>query len=79
MKKFKVGQKYEWTDWFTGGSFFYTVEKIEGDKITLSYVNYEIDGTFTSNKNFTIITDGNGNERVLMCEYHGHKGYINAL
>ena len=33
MKKFKEGQKYEWTDWFTGGSFFYTVEKIEGVKL----------------------------------------------
>ena len=55
------------------------LEKIESDKITLSYINYEADGTFTSNKTLTIITDENGNERIMMCEYHGHKGYINAL
>lgn len=79
MKKFKVGQKYEWTDWFTGGSLFYTVEKIEGDEITLSYVDYEIDGTFTNNVTYKITTDDNGNESILKCEYHGHKGYINAL
>lgn len=78
MKKFIIGQRYEWTDWFTGGKYFYTVEKIEGDEITLSYIDHEVDGIFTSDQTFKILTDDDGNERILMCEYHGHKGYIKA-
>lgn len=77
-KKFCIGQTYEWTDWFTGGTTYFVVKSIENNMITMSAVRHELDGVHTQDNLFTIETDENGNERILMTEYAGQKGYIYA-
>lgn len=77
-KKFCIGQTYEWTDWFTGGTTRFVVKNIENTTIIMSTVKYELDGVHTQEESFTIETDENGNERFLITEYRGNKGYIYA-
>lgn len=76
--KFKVGQKYIWTSWFTGGTMYYTVSSRTENYITLSCINEEVDGTHKRTETYEIETDENGNERILIVEYKGEKGYIYA-
>lgn len=76
--KFEIGQKYEWTDWFTGGQKNLTVSKRSANSVTFKYVVWEADGIWENEEEFEIITDDNGNEMILMCEYHGKKGYVYA-
>ena len=77
-KVFRVGQKYNRTDWFTGGTTLFVVDKIENATITMTSVRYELDGVHQQTESFPIETDENGNERILVTEYAGEKGYIFA-
>ena len=78
MKKFKVGQGYVWTDWFSGGRTHYTVSSREGNKLVLSCIACELDGVHERTETFDILMDEEGNERVLMCEYRDHRGFLFA-
>jgi hypothetical protein len=77
-KTFKVNQKYFWESWFTGGTMFYTVSSRTENKVALSCVDYEADGIHKRTEVYDIETDENGNERILIVEYKGEKGYIYA-
>lgn len=77
-KVFRIGQNYSRTDWFTGGTTLFVVKSIENATITMNITRYEIDGVHQQTESFTIETDDNGNERILVTEYAGEKGYIYA-
>lgn len=77
-KVFAVGQKYEWTSWFTGGVSYLTVKEIKNSKVTFSEYRMEIDGEYSKEETFDILTDDNGNEYVKMCEYRGEEGRLYA-
>ena len=78
MKKFEVGQKYTFVDWFSGGRSFYTVKERTESTISLDRVAYEADGIHESVEDFDISTDEEGNESIFIYEYHGHEARIYA-
>lgn len=78
MNKFKAGQKYTWTSWFTGGQMIYTIIERTDNELTLVCVDSEIDGIYSSIEKFNILKDKGGNEQILMCEYYDEKGYVTA-
>ena len=75
---FKVGQEYEWIGWFTGGVGCYTVKKIKDRKLTFAEYRQEIDGEYSKEETFDILTDDNGDEYIKMCEYRGEEGRLYA-
>ena len=77
-KVFTVGQKYEWTSWFTGGVSYLTVKEIKNGKLTFAEYRMEIDGEYTKEETFEILTDENGDEYIKMCEYRGEEGRLYA-
>ena len=77
-KKFAVGQAYEWTSWFTGGVSYLTVKEIKDGKLTFAEYRMEVDGEYTMEETFEILTDENGNEYVKMCEYRCEEGRLYA-
>lgn len=77
-KVFHIGQNYSRTDWITGSTTLFVVKSIENATITMNTTKYEIDGVYQHTESFTIETDDNGNERILVAEYAGEKGYIFA-
>lgn len=79
MARFEVGQKYSWTSWFTGGVMLCTVIARTETVISFKCIDNEIDGVDVRMEDFEVISDDNGNECILFCEYKGHKGYIHAL
>lgn len=70
-KVFAVGQRYEWTSWFTGGVSYLTVKEIKNSKLTFSEYRMEIDGEYEIEESFDIAKDENGDEYIVMCEYRG--------
>ena len=77
-KVFRIGQNYSRTDWFTGGTTLFVVKSIENATITMNTTKYELDGVHQQIESFSIETDENRNERILVSEYAGEKGYIYA-
>lgn len=78
MDKFKVGQHYDFTDWFTGGTSDREVDKISDGKVTFKIERWELDGHHFTTETYDIDTDENGNESVLIYEYHGEEARIYA-
>lgn len=78
MKKFEVGQKYNFICWFTGGNTLYTVEYRTQTKVSFKTVANEMDGVHEGIEEFEIDVDEFGNESILIYEYHGHKAQIYA-
>lgn len=75
---FKVGQEYEWVSWFTGGIGYYTVKEIKDGKLTFAEYRQEVDGEYSKEETFDILTDDNGDEYIKMCEYRGEEGRLYA-
>lgn len=75
---FKIGQEYEWVNWFTGGVSYLTVKKIKNSKLTFSEYRREIDGEYEKEELFNIAKDENGDEYIVMCEYRGEIGKLYA-
>ena len=78
MKRFEIGQKYGWVCWFTGGLTTYTVVSRSEKSVTLDTIDVEIDGVHHRKETFNIEKGESGNERILIQQYHGEKGYIEA-
>lgn len=78
MDKFKVGQHYDFTDWFTGGTSDREVKEIKNGKVTFKIERWELDGHHFTTETYDIDTDENGNESVLIYEYHGAEARIHA-
>lgn len=77
MAKFKVGDKFETTCIFTGGSHDYEVSAIK-DNILCCKASYEeLDGTHEVTEEFEIHEE-NGNEYIVLWEYNGHRGIYYA-
>lgn len=78
MRIFKRGQEYTNTDWFTGGQMHYIVKSRSENKVVFTRNSHELDGDHEGTEEFTINTDANGNESVLIYEYHGHENRLHA-
>lgn len=76
--KFKVGQHYDFTDWFTGGTSDRVVDKISDGKVTFKIERWELDGHHFTTETYDIDTDENGNESVLLYTYHDEEARIYA-
>jgi hypothetical protein len=77
--KFKVGQTYTNTCWFTGGQHTYTVKSRTENKVTFDSTYAELDGIHHNTETFDIHTDKHGNEYVVLYEYHEAENRIWAI
>ena len=75
--RFKVGQKYTWVDWFTGGCSRYTVKERTDTQVILSEYRTEMDGEYEFTQHYNIHKDDNG-EYIVMCQYHDEEGRLYA-
>lgn len=78
MDKFKVGQHYDFTDWFTGGISDREVTEISDGKVTFKIERWELDGHHFTTETYDIDTDKNGNESVLLYRYLDEEARIYA-
>lgn len=76
--RFEVGDRYFWTDWFSGGQSHYVVIERTPDRVTFAEHRTEMDGEYDETETFKIFTDEDDNEYVKMCEYHGEEGRMYA-
>lgn len=77
-KQFEQGQKFENTDWFTGGEAVYTVSRKTKNKVYFTVYRWELDGEHNCKESFDIERDEDGNEFITIYEYHGHYNRIYA-
>lgn len=78
MRKFEVGDKFETVDIYTGAIHKYEIYARVLDTILCNAIHYELDGTHELVDNFTIKTDENENEYIVLWEYGDHKGIYEA-
>ena len=78
MKRFEIGQAFCSTDIFTGGIQEYIITNRTETEIFCNVLRNELDGTHTGEETFEIHTDDNGNEYVVLWEYHEHRGIVSA-
>ena len=76
-KKFEVGRKYIYSDWFTGGRQVYTCTNRTDDTVTFSLTSYESDGIHINEKTYSISRE-NDNEKVVLFTYKGFDCIIDA-
>lgn len=73
MTQFKVGDAFESTDIFTGGTHEYKITDRTETKIICQRVYHEIDGTHKGRETFEIHTD-NDCEYIVLWTYKGEEG-----
>lgn len=78
VRVFAKGQRYNNTDWFTGGTAVYEVTQVDNNRVTFSVSRNEPDGSFSMQESFDIQKDNTGAESVLLYEYKGHENRICA-
>ena len=71
---FEVGQEFETTSIFTGGSHIYKIVSRTETVIHCERVYYEIDGTHKGTEKFDVHADENGREYIVLWEYQGAEG-----
>lgn len=78
-KLFQPGMTYSTSDWFTGGTQRYICRERTEHTVSFSLYSAEADGiSYAENLIYDICMDDNGNEYVILCEYHGNKHTLNA-
>lgn len=77
--KFEVGQKFNATCIFTGGTSTYTIVARELDIIKCESIKIELDGVHHVAEEFKIELDSEtGEEKIELWSYCDHKGYLYA-
>lgn len=79
MKKFNVGQQYHNICWFTGASCIMEVFALQKNSVTFTVTRTEADGIHTCLEEYHIDHDSEGNESVLIYDYHGKENRIFAM
>lgn len=77
-RRFAVGQKYSWTDWFTGGVSHYTVTEINEDEVVMSEYRMEIDGEYEFIQHYNVHRTVDGDEYIVICVYKDEEGRMYA-
>ena len=75
--RFKVGDMIEWSGLY-GGSYTGKISKITDSSVTVdvSWTSEDDGRLITKPSTYPIEKDGEGNDCIIVWEYHGHKGYV---
>ena len=76
--RFRAGQQYDFTDWFTGGISRRKILSVEDGKVIYELECKEPDGVFIKTETSEIKTDTNGDEYLFIYEYEGNEARIYA-
>lgn len=68
--KFRIGQKFEYIDWYTGGRVSLTICDLQDNKVKCHTTYHEEDGVHKGSEWFDISTDAVG-EYITICEKAG--------
>ena len=78
MKRFQVGQKYDYSDWFTGGKVHMKVTTIKKGRATFDVCDTEADGTHNRRETHVIERTEDGEEYIVPQSYRGERCIIMA-
>lgn len=75
--KFKVGDVIEWSGLY-GGQYTGKISKVTDNRVTVdvSWTSEDDGRLITKPSTYPIEKDSEGNECIIVWEYHGHKGYV---
>ncbi len=77
--KFRIGQKFEYTDWQTGERVVLEIGDITESRMVCHTVYYETDGIHKGIRTFNINTDTNGDQFITICDATNNFLQIHAV